>query len=148
LKEDIVRTVSVKQARPVAAPSLIKAFEDAADDEELYLKWAIGNGLSVVADDSVFEDLVRLARDKKHGRAREMLCFALGNMKNTKAQDVLVELLDDEQVVGHAIRRLGKLKALKARSKIETFTSHRKAWIRREAKRALEKIDRAKGSKQ
>jgi hypothetical protein len=139
LREDIVRTLTVRLARPEAAAPLVDAYRTESNE---HVKWAIGNALSVVADDGIFDDIVDLVTARQHGRAREMLCFALGNMKNPRAHDVLMGLLDDDEVAGHAIRPLGKLKVLKARSKIETFTSHPKAWIRREAKRALEKIDR------
>jgi len=38
---------------------------------------------------------------------------------------------------------LGKLKAEKARPYIERFLDHPKAWVRREAKKALAKLDKA-----
>ena len=46
-------------------------------------KWAIGAALWVVADDGVFEQVVELVQDKRHGKAREMLAVALGNMRDT-----------------------------------------------------------------
>jgi HEAT repeat protein len=144
VKEDIVRTLTMKWAGPQAAPPLIKEFE--RRDDELGVKWTIGNALSVVADDSVYDEIARIARDKTHGRAREMITYALGNMKNPAAVDVLCDLLDDNDVAGHALRPLGKLRASKARAKIELFLNHPKGWVRKEAKRALAKIDRAEGS--
>ncbi len=106
-------------------------------------KWTIGNALSVVADDSVFEDLVELAKDQRHGRAREMLMLALGRMKNPRAAAVLMELLDDDEVVGHAVIGLGNLRAEKARPLLERFLNHPMPWVRTEAKRALKKIETA-----
>jgi hypothetical protein len=144
VKEDIVRTLSVKWAKPVAAPVLIDEFLRAPDYAISSYKWAIGNALSVVADDSVFDDIVKLVQDKKHGKAREMVAVALGNMKNPLAVDVLIELLKDDEVAGHALIALGKLKSWKARPYIEPFLEHPKAWVRKEAKRALAKIDKAK----
>jgi HEAT repeat protein len=107
------------------------------------LKWAIGNALSVVADDHVFNEIVGLIKDKSHGRAREMLAVALGNMKDPRAVDVLVRLLADEEVAGHALIALGKLRATQSRPQVEAFLSHQKSWVRQEAKRALSKIDKA-----
>jgi hypothetical protein len=141
VKESIVRTLTMKAARPLAAPVLVQEFQGIREDNGL--KWAIGNALSVVADDSVFEDIVRLVQDRRHGRAREMLAYALGNMKDPRAVDVLVKLLDDDEVAGHALRPLGKLRAHGARRDIERFLNHPKAWVRKEAKRALLKIDKA-----
>jgi hypothetical protein len=141
-KDSVVRTLSVPWARPVAAIPLIEAFREATNDRSL--KWAIGNALSVVADDSVFDEIADLARNKEYGKAREMVAVALGNMKDQRAVEVLIDLLGDEEVVGHAVMGLGKLRAKSARSQIERLVNHPKAWIRKEAKRALAKIDKAK----
>jgi HEAT repeat protein len=140
LKEDILEALCVRYARPIAAPVLIAEYRRA--DNWLF-KWAIGSALTYVADDSVFDDVVELLKDKRHGRGREMLAWALGKMKNPRAVDVLIELLDDEEVAGHALRPLGSLRAKKARRRVERFLTHDNAWIRQEARRALAKIDKA-----
>jgi HEAT repeat protein len=108
------------------------------------LKWAIGNALCIVADDSVFQDVVALARDEGQGQAREMVVEALANRRYPQAVDVLCELLADEEVAGHALVALGKLKAACARPQIEPFLNHSEGWVRKEAKRSLAKIDKAK----
>jgi hypothetical protein len=143
-KESIVRALSVRAAKSTAAPQLVAEFRQAPPETELGLKWAIGNALSVVADDSVFDDVVDLVQDKRHGRGREMLALALANMKNPCTVDILIALLDDEQVAGHAVIALGRLKAKRARTHLERFLTHSKSWVRTEAKRALAKIDKAK----
>jgi HEAT repeat protein len=143
IKEAIVRSLSVPWAKPTAAPALVDAFRQAPDDPP-GLKWAIGNALSIVADDSVFQDIVALVRDKRHGPGREMVVEALANMRNPQAVDVLCELLADEEVAAHAVVALGKLKAARARPQIEPFLNHSEGWVRKEAKRALAKIDKAK----
>ena len=142
VKETLVRALTVKWAKPVAAQPLIEEFRKAPDTSELGLKWAIANALSEVADASVFDDIVGLLRDVRHGRAREMLAVALGNMKEPRAVSVLVELLDDEQVAGHAVTALRKIAPPQARSAIERFIDHPKTWVRNEARRALAKIDK------
>jgi HEAT repeat protein len=143
VKADIVRALSVRWAKPKAAPLLVKEFARAPD--ELGLRWAIGNALSVVADDSVFEEVVRLVRDRRHGRSREMVAVALGNMKNPRAVDVLLELLEEEQLAGHALIGLGKLKPEKAREAATRLLDHSKAWVRKEAAKLLAKLDKAAG---
>ena len=143
VKEDIVRSLSVSWARPRAASPLIHEFLKAPNDSELGLRWTIANALAVVADDSVFDDLVALLRNPEYGRAREMLALALSNMKTPRAVDVLIEALHDPVLAGHAIKALGKLKSRKAESAIRPFTTHPKAWIRAEAKKALASISRA-----
>jgi HEAT repeat protein len=72
-----------------------------------------------------------------------MLAVALGNMKDPRAVEVLIALLEDEGVAGHAIVALGKLKSLQAIPYIEPFQNHPRTWIRKEAKRAIAKIEKA-----
>ena len=95
------------------------------------------NALEVVADDSVFDELVELVRDKKYGKARQMLAVALGNMKDRRAVTVRVDLLGDDEVTGHAVKGLGKLKSSEARVHLEVMTRHPTEWIRVEAMKAL-----------
>jgi HEAT repeat protein len=111
-----------------------------ASAAQVLLKWAIGNALSVVADEAVFDDVAELVRDQRHGKAREMLAVALGNMSTPAAVAVLTELLQDDEVAGHAIIGLGNLRATAARGAIEGFLRHPKSWIRAEARKALKKI--------
>jgi HEAT repeat protein len=55
---------------------------------------------------------------------------------------ILIELLSDEDLAGYAIMALGKLKCNEARSVIERFLTHPKHWVRREAQKALKRIDK------
>ncbi len=52
-----------------------------------------------------------------------------------------IELLDDDDVAGHAVMALGRLKAPRAREKPEPFLSHPRTWVRAEARKALAKIE-------
>lgn len=143
-KEGIVRALSVKWAKPDAAPLLVREFHRVEEPSGGSLRWAIGNALEVVADDTVFDDLVEIVQDSSYGRARQMIAVALGKMKDPRAVDVLLGLLDDEEVTGHAIMALGRLGAQEARPAIEGCLSHPKPWVRKEAKKALAKIDKAR----
>ena len=142
IKEGIVRALTAKEARGKADAALIAEFRavPASQTTNIGLKWAIANALSVVATDTVFADVVELVSDRQHGKSREMLAVALGNMRTPAAVDVLVELLNDEQVAGHALMALGKLRAHRAASKIEPFLNHSKPWVRKEAVKALAKL--------
>lgn len=57
MREGLVRALTVPAARPAAAPVLIEAFRRESDHSETRLGWVIGNALSVVADDSVFDEI-------------------------------------------------------------------------------------------
>lgn len=142
VKQDIVRALSVKWAKSWAARPLLEEFRVAQDPIGMGLKWAIANALEVVADDSVFDEIVELVRDKQHGRAREMLAMALGNMRDPRAVDVLIQLLDDDEVAAHAIAGIKKLKAARARPYVELLLNHPKPLVRAEARRTLSKLDK------
>jgi len=141
LKDDIARTLSSRLARAASKP-LVEEFRR-CKDQPGGLKWTLAAALSFAADDSVFEDLAELANDKRHGKNREMLAIALGNMRDARAVDVLIDLLSDNEIAGHAIIGLGNLRNRKARPYIEPFLTHPKTWWRNEAKKALAKIDTA-----
>lgn len=141
VKEDIVRSLSVPWAKPMAAAPLIEEFTRANDPTGDGIRWAIANGLAVVADESVLEELAGLVRDRRNGKAREMLALALANIDNSRSIELLMALLDDEQTVGHAIMALGKLKAVSARGRLESLTRHPTKWVRDEARKALVRIE-------
>lgn len=140
VKDEIARTLSSRWAKPLAASVLIEEFKHVHDKEGLGLRWTIGNALFTVADDSVFEQIAGLAQDARFGRAREMVTLALGKMKNQRAVEVLIRLLGDDDVLAHAIRALGKMRAPQARAPLTSFLRHERALVRREARRALAKI--------
>jgi len=144
IKEGIVRALTAKEARGKADPALVAVFRAVPPSQmaNIGLKWAIANALSVVATDQVFADVVELVKDKRHGKSREMLAVALGNMRNPAAVDVLIELLNDEEVAGHALMGLGKLKAQNARPYVENFLNHPKPWVRKEATKTLAKLNK------
>jgi HEAT repeat protein len=144
VKESIVRTISVPFAKPLAARPLVKELLD-TDDSAVGLRWAIGNALEIVADDDVVDELIYLARERRFGKAREMVVVGLGNMTDSRVIPVLLDLLKDDEVSGHAIMALGKLKVRAARAHVEPFLKHPKAWVRREAEKTIAKIDEAAG---
>jgi hypothetical protein len=148
IKERIVRSLTgEKAATPGALGPLVAEF-DRADDEEWALKWAIGNPLATLADDSIAEELIVLAGDRRHGRSREMLMDALARTKDERALDLLVELVDDDEVAGHAIsalRRLGPKSSLpyleRARPALERQAAEGVHPIaRKQARAALERL--------
>jgi HEAT repeat protein len=141
VKESIVRALSVPFAKQ-AAPLLIDEFQR-VDPEQASLKWAIGNALDVVANDAVIDDMIRLATDKSHGKAREMVVSGLGNMSDRRVVPILIDLLEDEVVFVNAMLALSKLGATSARSSLERFLKHPQGWVRKEATKAIAQIDKA-----
>jgi HEAT repeat protein len=142
IKEGVIRALTVKEAKGKAEQALIQEFKLIPPDisQLQILKWTIGNALSVVATDAVFDDLVELATNKAHGKAREMVVVALGNMKNPKAGEILIGLLSDEEVAGHAAMALGKLKYRPALPHLKTLMKHPKPWVRKTAEKTIAKL--------
>jgi len=137
--EQLVRTLSVPWARPASAAALVQRFRD-VDDPTESVRWAIGNALEVVSDDSVYDDLVELAADRRYGTARQMVVAALGRSRRPEAVDVLIGLLDDPDVSGHAVQALARQNDARARKPLQGMLSDDRAWVRKAARRAVEKL--------
>jgi len=140
IREGLVRALSVPAARPGAAPVLIEEFRKASDPSETGLGWVVGNALSVVADDSVFDEIATLAQDAAYGKARQMIVLGLGRSKDPRVVPLLVDLLDDEDVAAHAVMALGRLRPAGVRPAVERLLGHPRALVRREAKKALARL--------
>lgn len=145
VKESVARALTVRWARPQAAPVMLEELGRLRDSEDRSLRFAVANALAEVADDSLFDEVVKLARDGRYSLAdRGVLMRALANMRDERkrAIEVLRELLA-EDVAPHAVTALGELRAEEARVEIEPFLEHEEAWVRQEAKKALRKLDSA-----
>ncbi len=139
VKEDIARALAVPWARPAAGPVLLAEFKGTSSEQ---LRWALANSLAVVAADDLLPEMLPLVQDVNIGKPREMLVLALGNMRDQSATQALINLLHDEQVVGHALMALKRQANPDAARDIEPLLKHPKTWVRREAKAALAKIAR------
>lgn len=145
--EGVVRALTVKEARGIASKPLIKFFEEyetMGDSAKELTKWTIGNALEVISDQTILEDLIRLAKDKKHGMSRDMLPRAIGKLKPENLENHMIDFLEDEDLVKSAIYVLGRMKSQKAVNKISTYLKHEKSGIREEAEKALAKIQTSK----
>ena len=137
-KEFLVRCLGVKGFN-TASNALINEFKNSSNT--LY-KWAIGNSLSIILDKSSLNDLLEIVTDKKHGIARQMIVDGLGKYKDKKVIPVLVGLLEDKDVQGHALSALSKLKDPELLPYIKPFVNHEITWIRNTAKRAILKLEK------
>ena len=148
VKDNIVRALTTKWAKPDAAPLLIEVFKDQNPEYTLGMKFAVCNALYYTSDESHFDEIVEIALDPKYGLGRAKLASVIRKMKNPDAKKVLVQLLDDEEllVAGQALKELRKKPtfALGAEEKIEKFLNHTESWARKEARLALDKIEKLK----
>ena len=135
-KEFIVRCLGVKGFSEAVKP-LIQEFYKS---NKLTFKWAIGNTLSLIEDKDSLPDLIRIVREKKHGIARQMIVHGLGSFKLENVKDVLIELLNDNDVVGHAISAMAKIGDAELVKYIEPFSNYKVKWVRNEADKAIKKL--------
>jgi hypothetical protein len=146
IKEGVARALGVPEARPVAAKPLIHEFSNMPSEtkSQEHTKWAIGNALAAVADDSVFEEVLALLTDGRHGRVRSAIVGALINMSThrDRAVTALMAFLEDEDLAAQAVIALGNLRVRDSRPRIEPFLKHSDPWVRQQTKRALAKIDK------
>ncbi len=143
IKETIVRALSVPAAKPVAALPLIRELRKLESTRGLSIKWAIGNAMAVVADDSVFSELREFVLNRRYGKAREMFVVAIGNMRNPEASILLNMLLKDDEVAGHALMAIRKLGRPQAIPNVRLFLTHEKTWVRKEAEKTIKKLVKA-----
>jgi hypothetical protein len=139
VKEELARCLTLKKAPPIVGVTLVQEFLKSNDR---FLKWAIGNALFAVADESILEQLVEIVLDKRHGTARQMIVLGLGKFHNDAVHQALLQLLEDKDVRGHAVEALGKLRYVQAREALVPFLNHEKMWIRKKAKQSIAAIDK------
>jgi HEAT repeat protein len=144
LKRDVIAALGSPWARPEAARPLLDEFHriDPREDKPGGLRWSIGDALERVADESVLDDLIAIATDKREGRDRQLIVTALGNMVRARERVVplLLQLLDDEEVAAYAVMGLGKLRAGEAKPAIQRFLEHPEPWVRKEARKSLARL--------
>lgn len=140
LTNRLARLLARREAKGTAARPLVVAFRKLRHDDS-GAKWAVGYALAIVADDSVFEDIAALVTDRSQGKSREMLAESLGNMRDPRVVAVLSGLLTDDEISGHALVALRKLKLPSTRTYILPFVDHPVPWIRNEARKAIRAID-------
>lgn len=141
LEEAIVRSLTVREARKVATPLLIRRFRETPYGDGN--RWAIGNALSVVADRSHYDEIVKLITDPRYGTARQMIVDSIGKLKEPRVVPVLIDLLRDGDVAAHAAHALGVLRAKEGRDALMQLAVEGSPLEQREAAKALERISRA-----
>lgn len=138
-KEGIVRALAVKEAIGKVNPILIAEYNRTSKDKT-FLRWAIGNAIYTTIIEEDVESILPIVQDETNGTSRQMFVSALGTVKSEKAEDVLITLLDEGEVMLQALEALGRMGSKKAKDKISILTNHPKALIRKESQKALKKI--------
>lgn len=137
-KRFIVRCLGVKGFFEASA-TLIREFYQATDSS---YKWTIGNSLGLISDKDVLPDMLKIVQEKEHGTARQMIVYNLGKFDGPETRQVLIGLLNDKDVAGHAIHAISKLHDKSLIKFIEPFQTYEVTWIRNTAKRAVKRLEK------
>jgi HEAT repeat protein len=112
VKEAMVRSLAGQRtARGEGSRRLIVEFRRPDYADEASLRWAIGNTLATLAGPADADAIIEILDDRSAGMARQMLCDALSRTKDPRRVAVLIDLIADDPVAGHAIsalRRIGR----------------------------------------
>jgi HEAT repeat protein len=126
----------------VTAQALITEYRRETDETT---RWQLGDAIARSATPADLPDIVELAADRHGGRGRQMLVYALWRVKTDRAREVILDLLDDPDVAGHAMVSLRRAAGNEeARRRIESLQSHPDARVRELAEHELRKIHRAR----
>jgi len=108
------------------------------------VRWAAGNAIAVVADNTVFTDVANLVREPSYGTARQMPVDALprigGRTNRAAVTEILVDLLSDNDVVLEAIAAVRRIRATDARPALMHLLDHERGTVRRRAQDALDRL--------
>lgn len=137
IKEGIIRALSVKEAKGKAGHALIEEYYK-IPRENSSLRWVIGNAMISVINRDIIQDVIAIVRNKENGSSRSRFVFALGKMRE---EQTIIDLLDDDEMARYAIEVLGILKSAKAKEKIQQLLYHPNPDIKKEAEKALKKIN-------
>jgi len=148
MKKIIVRSLGVREAKGKAESLLIALFETSLSDRSRdaeTLRWIIANTFDILGGGrGVSESLLRLLADPRSGGSRQMLSLAVAKTKNRDAIPVLLDLINNDEFTGHVAEALGILRAAEATPKLKEIAgSHKKPWVRRQAKTALRRLGEA-----
>ena len=144
IKEGIIRALTVKEAKGIANNILFEIYNKTNEIANSGIRWVIGNAFMVIIRDEDVDRILKIVSNKDNGMSRQMFVMALSKIKSRKQdiENVLIDLLDDDLVCSHAINTLGKLKSVKAEPLLLTLTEHSRPLVRKEAVKALKKIEK------
>ncbi len=114
VREGILRALATPGAR-TWWPHLVEMYESDTLALPSQIDYLTAGVLSAAADDTVIDDVIRLASDPNAGFKRVLLLLALKKSRNPKAKMLLNELRSDP-VIGKEVKRMRRLERLQHRS--------------------------------
>ena len=109
--------------------------------------WKIGeeirqiiiNNKNLRKDDSINESILKFCLNRNAKRGRESFLMLLWYKHNKKYAPRLMPLINDQYVNGHLIEGLNKMQVSGYLKEVMPFTNHDKSWIKKQAKKYVEK---------
>lgn len=143
IKEGIVRALSVIEARGISNEVLFEEYYKSIKnpENELYC-WAIGNAIATIMLKTDLNNIVKIVTNKEYGISRQMFVIALARAKTPESEKILIDLLDDNDVVLHAILGVKRHKSINAINKLADLLTSSRTEVRKDAKKALESIQK------
>jgi hypothetical protein len=139
-REFLIRALTDRAFAGDIVPDLVAMFQDG---EFAAHHWTIGQAIGVVVTQKYEPLILDLVAQREFGRDREMIVLALPKLKSSRADEMLLALLDDDDVNGHAVKALAglppsRLRALNVAA-VQRFLDDRRTWVRRSASAVLKK---------
>ncbi len=145
IKDSVVRALGDATAKGKADEALLKEFYEAlslnsrgASD----YRWVIANTLGIISSKRLTEPLLHLLEISPAENSKGMLALAAAKTKDERFIPILIGMLDRGECPGHVSSALGKLKAKEAIGRLRKLAKCKvqTSWVRREARKALERI--------
>lgn len=144
VREVLVRALAVPAARKTAASAtLLREFESASSSS---YRWAVALALTGAARPEDADAVVSFFQDRRYGAGRQELARVIARLRPENALEVLLSALVDDDVAGHAVEALGYLGDPRARPHLVRMKAHATPWIRKEAAKAIRKLDKPSGA--
>jgi HEAT repeat protein len=107
VKEAMVRSLAGQPAaQGEGARRLLAEFRRPEYADASSLRWTIGDAMASLAGPADADAIIEILCDRANGHARQMFCNALVRSRDARRVDVLIELIDHDDVAGHAISAL------------------------------------------
>ncbi|MEU8895752.1 hypothetical protein [Nocardia sp. NPDC048505] len=140
LREALIRSLIVKEAKNTAAlPALLAQF-DLYDRIAPNVLWAAGYALAWLAPAGYYDRIAPLAADRRYGLGRRELILWLGKSRNPEATAIILDQLDDPAVATAALQALARRKPAGVRGVVEPYLNSADSEIRKQARKALDKL--------
>ena len=106
------------------------------------IKALIAENLRVIRSPKYVDDYLRILSMKELSDSRNPIIALVGDLKIEQAIPMLVSALDEEKnITTNALDALGKYKRADLRRYFEKYLNHKNKYYRREAKKALQKLE-------